>query len=96
MSADDVLILWVIYDHPRDYSAHFVVRRHFVKLRARSTIPASLAPFGTVPTDEPRIEIDRDRYLAGSLDDARDGLPPGLTRLAREIEDDPCIVEVWI
>lgn len=34
--------------------------------------------------------------LADSLKDIREMLPPGLFRLSRFINDDPCMVEVWL
>lgn len=40
MRADEVLSIWVIYDHPRDYPESFVVRRHDVR------------PDRSEPTDE--------------------------------------------
>jgi hypothetical protein len=34
--------------------------------------------------------------LADSLEEVREMLPPGLFRLSRFDNDDPCIVEVWL
>jgi len=31
-----------------------------------------------------------------SLDEVRSMIPPGLHRMERQPEDDPCIVEVWL
>jgi hypothetical protein len=43
---------------------------------------------GMVPTPE--------AFYGGSLDSVRDQLPPGLVMLARQPEDHPHIVEVWL
>lgn len=67
---------WVIYAHPRDYPAHYVMRRWDV----RGSV--------LIATDE--------MALAGSLEDIRKAVPPGLYRLPRFPEDDACIVEVWV
>lgn len=37
-----------------------------------------------------------DMALADTLGEIRKNLPPGLFRIERFAEDDPCIVEVWI
>ena len=37
-----------------------------------------------------------DLHLAETLDEARLLIPPGLYRLARFEDDDPCIVEIWL
>jgi hypothetical protein len=34
--------------------------------------------------------------LADSLDELRNSLPPGLTRMERQPNDDPVIVEIWL
>lgn len=41
-----------------------------------------------IPTD--------DLHVADSLEAIRQAVPPGLYRLGRFGEDDPCIVEVWL
>lgn len=35
-------------------------------------------------------------HVASTLDGARSGLPPGLTKLARSPDDDPVIFESWV
>ncbi len=35
-------------------------------------------------------------YTAETLEDARQGIPPGLHRMERTPEDDPAILESWI
>lgn len=35
-------------------------------------------------------------HRAPSLQAARAVVPPGLFRIARDTEDDPCIVETWV
>lgn len=37
-----------------------------------------------------------DMMLANTLEEIRKSVPPGLYRLARFKDDDPCIVEVWL
>lgn len=37
-----------------------------------------------------------DTVMSRDLERLRDALPPGLTRLERDIEDDPVILEVWL
>lgn len=34
--------------------------------------------------------------LADTLEEIREKIPPNMTRLPRQSNDDPCIVEVWI
>jgi hypothetical protein len=47
-----------------------------------------------VPNEHPNME---DGYLiADTLEELRDKLPPGLSRLQRDPNDDPVIVEVWL
>jgi hypothetical protein len=46
----------------------------------------------TLPGPKPTDHI----ILAKDLDALRDDLPPGLTRLARQPDDDPKIIEVWL
>lgn len=69
------LVMFTIYDHPRDHPNSWVVRRWVVRRLA-------------CRPDEMR--------LAGSLEEARDLLPPGVTRLPRGPDDDPRIVETWL
>lgn len=63
--------LWVIYDHPRDHPAHFVVRRwvmvnghlvatheHTLRLTledARADVPAGLYRTARAMNDDPKI-----------------------------------------
>lgn len=39
---------------------------------------------------------DRDAELADTLNEARDLVPGGLTRIPRAWQDDPIIVETWL
>lgn len=43
------------------------------------------------------LTVDREPWaVTESLEAARHALPPGLTRLTRDPDDDPKIVEVWL
>jgi len=46
----------------------------------------------SLPHNEPTDALVR----AGSLEELRDLLPPGLTRLERSPGDDPNIIETWV
>lgn len=39
--------------------------------------------------------ITQDMRVSGSLDGVRRQIPPGLFRMPRFSNDDPCVVEVW-
>lgn len=95
-TASALLVFWVIYDHPRDFPDHFVLRRQFVKAHAFQAIPRELAPYGTVVGSDHLIAVDRAARIADSLDAARAMLPQGLRRFPRHPTDVPCIVEVWL
>jgi hypothetical protein len=77
---DDVLELYAIYDHPRDYPEEFVARRW----RVRRGLDMALADTGP-----PNIR-------GKTLDEVRRQLPAGLVCLDRFAEDDPVIVETWL
>jgi hypothetical protein len=71
-----IISQWVIYNHPRDYPDHFVLRRW--DIFAGDCVPSP------------------DAVLAGTLEEIREHVPPGLYCLQRFANDDPSIVEVWI
>lgn len=45
---------------------------------------------------EPRVRATTDRFVADSLREIRDMLPPGLAHLTRSEGDEPQIVEIWV
>ena len=73
--------LWVIFDHPRDYPNHFVLRRQLV-----------IAADG----GKSEIQFDQHAYLFETIQEARAALPDGLVCLGRNYADDPVISETWI
>lgn len=78
--ADDVVEVYAIYDHPRDYPDEFVARRW----RIRRGLDMALADLGP-----PNIRGE-------TLNEVRRQLPAGLVRLGRLPDDDPVIVETWL
>ena len=42
------------------------------------------------------IVVTNDMYVADSLEEARELLPPGLFCVGRQPDDDPVIAEVWL
>jgi hypothetical protein len=75
--ADDPLVPWTVYNHPRDYPDTFIARR------------TDIGRDGIRVTNEvvtaPDVESLRDLFRAH-----------GLTAIARDANDDPNIVEVWL
>lgn len=71
---------WVIYDHPRDYPTHVVVRCWMIHGDGQVEV---------TPEVWLRDDLDSAReVIAGNY--------PGGYRLPRAAGDDPVIVEVWI
>jgi hypothetical protein len=82
----DVLNIWTVYKHPRDYPDQYVARRFEV---------------GGAPTDVRLLHAaapspTNDMFVADTLREVRALLPPGLFRMPRQESDDPVIVEVWL
>lgn len=84
-ATDRVLRLLVIYRRPLDYPDHYVVRAQWVCRdgRVEPEPHAWLYP----------IKGDGEAALEAARADCRS---KGLTRLGREVDDDPVIVESWI
>jgi hypothetical protein len=80
---DEQLHLWTVYKKPRDYPESYVVRRSVVFCGAHPL--AGQVAMDSQPT-----------AVVSSLEDARAHVPPGRYCLPRYLEDDPCIVEVWL
>lgn len=77
----DVVDMFVVYDRPRDQPDAFVVRRHYVFLRnGAPQFACDASPVAVTPT----------------LDAARAAVPRRRTRIPRDVDDDPAIVEVWL
>lgn len=73
---------WTIYQNPSDYPGKHVVRRWFTRRN-----------HGQVETMADVVPV----AVADSLEAARRALPlSACARLARDPQDDPCIVEVWL
>jgi hypothetical protein len=77
---DDALILWTIYDHPRDFPDHVVVRPFAVR-------PGSLEP-------EPHQVGCLYRTLTAARTDCRRNGCSGF--LQRDPGDDVNIIETWL
>lgn len=76
-----ILHTLVVYAHPRDYPNGFVVRRWRVVRGEPEPVPDSLG------------------VGFASLERARDWIEqhyPGMVRMARSPDDDPCIAEVYL
>lgn len=73
-------VQWTIYDHPKDYPNHFVVRKWTV----------------FEDDTHIWIEPDKDCFLADTLENARSLVPRGFYPVGRMPGDDPAILEVWI
>ncbi len=76
--------MWVVYDRPKDFPAHYVVRQHNILL--------------TPPTAEEAVRWRwrGPAPLADSLGTARQFVPADRVRLPRHPDDDPVIVETWV
>lgn len=83
----DAIPVYVVYDHPKDYPDHIVVRRQWVW---------AWFWLGT-ERRTPAIGHDVEVHRMPSLGVAHAWLRSlGLHRLERQDEDDPVIVETWI
>lgn len=71
---------YVIYDHPLDYPQGYVIRRFFNS--AHGPTPTREAYTADTPEILDRIRGEMERC--------------GLTRLARQPDDDPVILESWL
>lgn len=75
---------WVICRNPADFPGiPYIVRRW-----VRRTLMDGVEEDGFYPTGEHRP--------CATLADARDAIPPGHTRLERDPDDEPDIVECWL
>ncbi len=81
--ASAALTFWVIYRRPRDYPKGCVLRAQW-PMRDGTVVADTIAWFSDYEDD------------AQSIAALRDILPPGLTCLGRQPNDDPCIVESWV
>ena len=81
MDAEQITI-WTIYDHPADYPHHFVVRSWRVAEADGCSCVVVLVP-GV-------------GYIANTLDEAREKIPPGLSNVERMADDDGVVVESWL
>lgn len=74
------LSMFVIYEHPDDFPGEYVVRRH----ELREGCPGIVVPMEMIGQPQKTLSA------------ARDLVPDGLTCLASDPEDLPCIKEVWV
>lgn len=74
------LEIWTIYDHPRDFPDHFVVRCWVAR---PMVVRAHTGEVWLRPTLDEAREV-----IYGNV--------PAPYRFPREPGDDPCIVESWI
>jgi hypothetical protein len=87
---------WVVYAHPRDYADKYVLRRWDLR-RISGEPPHGRGPVRGDPDSEEPVMVPTDEMaLATTLEEIRKQVPPGLFRLRRFADDDPCIVEVWV
>ena len=77
--------MFVVYENPRDYPGHFVVREWWVGDPHVARVHVS--PHCTVVIGEHRTE---------ALLQARSTVPPGFTMVLPSLHDDPVIKEVWL
>lgn len=75
------IILFVVYDHPRDYPDRWVVRKQIVKF----------GEFDATVTHD-RVPV----VVSETLDEARQSIPIEANNIGRMPGDDPVIYEVWI
>lgn len=68
--------IYTIYDHPKDYPNHFVMRVFDVSASA------------STPTG--------DFTIADTLEEVRKAIPSECVCIARDLTDDPVVVESWI
>lgn len=83
--ATNVLVIYTMYDRPRDYPDHIVIR------------PFVIGGSGEVARGEPQIQATV--ILVDTVSEARDTMlkfDPGLTFLTRQPGDDPPIVGSWL
>lgn len=75
-----VLTFWTIYDHPKDYPNQFIARASYLNRAGKLVITQSIILGETL--EEVREQVQKQ--------------DPFLTRMARDKNDDPVIVEVWL
>lgn len=76
------LMVYTVYDNPSDYPGKIVVRRHMA---------------GICEERGPVVVVDAEpMFVCDDIEQARQRLPPGLTNIGRQPNDDPVIAEVWI
>ena len=92
-------IVWVVYDHPKNFPGGYVARPEFVMEDDKivpyaeavwmhedlAVIRGGLASSGKFCLSPDRLETQRDALVEGEL-----------TCLARKMIDDPEIVEMWL
>jgi hypothetical protein len=78
----DKLVMYVVYNRPRDYPEEFVIRRWFIG----PDHDGILAQFMDTQL------YARSRTLVG----IRAEVPPGMFRMPRYDDDDPAIYETWV
>jgi hypothetical protein len=81
MSDESILTVWTIFHDPMDHPGKWVLRG-FDVLR--------------VPDVGGQITPQQGAFVADSLEGVRAGLPPGVTCLGRQEQDDPKIYESWV
>lgn len=72
--------MFVVYEHPEDFPGEYIVRRHEIRMDS----PGIVFPMEMIGQPQ--------KTLAA----ARDLVPDGLTCLASDPDDMPCIKEVWL
>lgn len=85
MSGDYELLVWAIFDSPRDLPGHIVVRA-FAPQRDGTVLPAREAQAWEIGSDKEGALESARRYCAARAP----------TRLERHPGDDPNIVETWL
>jgi hypothetical protein len=80
MAEPDHLSMWTIYDHPDDYPDHFIAREWWVTAGRVEPSP---------------VTVYRDEYLENVRTFVRT-VAPDASRLVRNENDDPKIIESWV
>jgi hypothetical protein len=77
------MMMWTIYQHPKDFPDDYVMRATCV-----------MGEGGHVPAGT--IVSSGIAWVAPTLEELREIVPPDKARLERTEHDDPAIAEVWV
>lgn len=103
IGAGETLSMWTVYEDPTDYPGEFVARRFVIGSGFSNPTTDLLRlerdlndfPWPSHVPQEKRDRLTREAKLRGIRAAIRQQMP-GATCLARNLEDDPKIVETWL